>query len=145
MTPGNNGWRIECKESRPIHADTVILAAGGKALPNTGSDGNGYVLACGAGHSLRTPFPALTQLKLEGDFYPRLKGVKWKGIARLVSGERRSEALYGDLLFTDYGISGPPVLDLSGLVSEWTEAGLSPVHRDIPFPRSFGRADSPGL
>mgnify|MGYP000524834902 CR=1 FL=1 len=129
-----NSWRIECRESRPLEADRVILAAGGKAVPNTGSDGSGYVLACGAGHSLRTPFPALTQLKLEGDFYPRLKGVKWKGSARLVSGQKRSEILYGDLLFTDYGISGPPILDLSGHVSEWTEAGLFPSVEVSLFP-----------
>lgn len=125
LVPAGNGWRVECDESRPIAADRVILAAGGKAAPATGSDGNGYVLACGVGHSLRTPYPALTQLKLEGDFYPRLKGVKWKGGARLIAGERKSERLYGDLLFTDYGISGPPVLDLSGLAGEWAEAGLS--------------------
>jgi len=128
------GWRIECKESRPIEADRVILAAGGKAVPNTGSDGNGYVLACGVGHSLRTPFPALTQLKLEGDFYPRLKGVKWKGSACLVAGEKRSDLRYGDLLFTDYGISGPPILDLSGLAGEWTEAGLAPFVEITLFP-----------
>jgi len=134
LTPAGKGWRIECRESRPIEADRVILAAGGKAVPNTGSDGNGYVLACGAGHSLRTPFPALTQLKLEGDFYPRLKGVKWKGGARLVSGEKKSDTLYGDLLFTDYGISGPPVLDLSGLAGEWSEAGLSPSIEISLFP-----------
>lgn len=134
LTPSGMEWRIECRESRPIPADRVILAAGGKAVPNTGSDGNGYVLACGVGHSMRTPFPALTQLKLEGDFYPRLKGVKWNGHARLVSGEKKSDMLYGDLLFTDYGISGPPILDLSGHVSEWTEAGLSPSIEISLFP-----------
>lgn len=129
LTPSGNGWRIECREARPVSADRVILAAGGKAAPSTGSDGNGYVLACGAGHSLRTPYPALTQLKLEGDFYPRLKGVKWKGSVRLIAGEKQDIMRYGDLLFTDYGISGPPILDLSGIMSEWRDAGLAPsVH-----------------
>lgn len=127
ITPAQGGWRVECKETRPIHADRVILAAGGKAAPATGSDGNGYVLACGVGHSLRTPFPALTQLKLEGDFYPRLKGVKWVGSIQLVAGDKKDITRYGDLLFAEYGISGPPVLDVSGLVSEWTENGLSPA------------------
>ncbi len=46
----------------------VVIAAGVRLVPSTGSDGNGFELAQGLGHTIIEIFPALVQLKLEGSF-----------------------------------------------------------------------------
>ena len=97
--------------------EKVILACGGKSAPKTGSDGVGYKLAKELGHSVTSTVPGIVQLKLD---YPHLKalaGIKFEGNASIyVDGEliREDE---GEVLFTDYGISGPPILQLSAIAS----------------------------
>jgi hypothetical protein len=97
--------------------DRVILACGGRAAPQTGSDGSGYELAAQLGHTINPVVPALVQLKCREDSFKAVSGVRsdarlsvqWKG--RCVAQER------GELLLTDYGISGIPVFQLSRTVN----------------------------
>lgn len=104
---------IKTKTGETFHADKVIIATGGMAMPVSGSDGNGYKFGKEFGHSINTPTPALVQLKLESDKLKAMDGVKFEGSANLyIDGElNRSEK--GEILFTDYGVSGPPILQLS--------------------------------
>lgn len=104
---------IDLKDGRNFRADRLILATGGMALPNSGSDGNGYSLAKSLGHKLTDIFPGLVQLKLEGNIFKQIKGVKVLGRASLYSKGKLLLEDEGDILFTDYGISGPPILQLS--------------------------------
>ena len=114
---------IGLKDGRKIYADKLILATGGKAAPNTGSDGNGYNLAKKLGHSIEEVFPGLVQLKLEGDFYKKVDGVKFVGRAGLYLNDRLIREDFGDILFTNYGISGPPILQLSRTALEHLNQG----------------------
>lgn len=98
--------------------DKVILAAGGKASPNLGSNGEGYVLARKLGHQVIPPFPALVQVKLNTKFLRSIKGVKWIGKAAVLQDQKMIREEEGELLFTDYGISGPPILQLARSVNE---------------------------
>lgn len=107
-----------------IHGDRVILTTGGRAAPNTGSDGNGYILAQKLGHSIVETFPGLVQLKLEGDFFKKVDGVKFIGTAKLYKNNEFIKEDTGDILFTNYGISGPPILQLSRTVNEYLGKGL---------------------
>lgn len=109
----NKNFSVKLKDNRIYKADKVILATGGMAMPKSGSDGNGYSLAKTFGHSLIHTFPGLVQLNLEGNIFKQLKGIKFPGIARLISNKRTILEDSGDILFTDYGISGPPILQLS--------------------------------
>lgn len=99
-------------------ADKVILATGGKASPSLGSNGTGYLLAKELGHKIISPFPALVQLKLNSPYLKSLKGVKFIGKAKLLYGDRLVQEAEGEILFTDYGISGPPILSLSRKAGE---------------------------
>lgn len=101
-----------------IHVDKIILATGGKSSPQLGSDGSGYNLAASFGHKIIEPFPALVQLKLDGQFFKRISGIRFDGVVKGFTdkGVIREEA--GELLFTEYGISGPPVLQISRMVLE---------------------------
>ncbi|SDK93352.1 BaiN/RdsA family NAD(P)/FAD-dependent oxidoreductase [Natronincola ferrireducens] len=107
------GFRIVLKDGKSVGGDKVIIATGGKAGPQFGSDGEGYKLLEELGHSVIEPIPALVQLKLKASFLKALKGVKFIGEASIMMEEKALRTEAGEILFTDYGISGPPILQLS--------------------------------
>lgn len=112
-------FQLTLMNGRKIYGDRVILATGGNAAPNTGSDGNGYTLAKNMGHSIVDVFPGLVQLKLEGNIFKQVDGVKFVGTAGLYRKNQLIKEDRGDILFTNYGISGPPILQLSRTALEY--------------------------
>lgn len=119
----DNGFIIALQNGGEFQADRVILAAGGKAAPNLGSNGSGYTLAKSLGHSIVEPFPALVQLKLSSTFLKQIQGVKFVGDAEIVVNNRTVQKASGEILFTEYGASGPPVLALSRKAGEYLQKG----------------------
>lgn len=93
--------------------DKVIIATGGKAVPALGSDGFGYELAQNLGHTITPVWPSLVQLKLKGDFFEEIKGVKIDGMASFLVDGKVIKKETGEILFTHYGVSGPAILKLS--------------------------------
>lgn len=112
------GFTLVLEDGRVLEGDKVILACGGKAMPSSGSDGNGYDLAKRLGHKIVDIFPALVQLKLEGDFFKQIEGVKFVGTAEVLSGGKTLAKDRGDILFGNYGVSGPPILQISRKAGE---------------------------
>ena len=104
---------IHTEAGRTYKSDGVILAAGGKAMPSSGSDGNGLELAERLGHRVTDIFPALVQLMLEGSYFKRIEGVKFVGTAEVIYKNKTLAQDSGDILFTNYGVSGPPILNKS--------------------------------
>ncbi len=96
-----------------LEAGRVILAAGGMAGPQFGSDGSGLRLAAALGHRLVDPVAALVPLRLRADFLHKLKGVSFDARGEVRCGEEVLRSEEGEFLFTDSGISGIPVLQLS--------------------------------
>ncbi len=109
---------LETKSQARIRGDAVILATGGKSTPKLGSNGSGYDLGKSLGHLLTPVFPALVQIKWDHRSFRSLKGVKIQGSIALVSEGKILRKEMGEVLFTDYGVSGPPVLQLSRGVQE---------------------------
>jgi hypothetical protein len=100
-----------------VESKKVILACGGKAAPFTGSDGSGYDLAINLGHKIINPMPSLVQLKLNFQGLRGLAGVRFEGDAEIyVDGYSEGKA-HGEILFTNYGVSGPAILKLSRIAS----------------------------
>ena len=99
-----------------ISASRVILATGGRSLPKSGSDGHGFELARRLGHTT-TPriLPALVPLLLaERCFVRRLPGLTLETTIALHAGTGKTLKTFGgSTLCTHFGISGPPVLDIS--------------------------------
>ncbi|WP_294351959.1 NAD(P)/FAD-dependent oxidoreductase [uncultured Clostridium sp.] len=95
----------------------LILACGGKSATKTGSDGSGYKLAKELGHSIIEPLPGIVQLKLDYPYLKALSGIKFEGKASLIVDDKIVREDKGEILFTDYGISGPPILQLSSEAS----------------------------
>jgi predicted Rossmann fold flavoprotein len=115
---------IRLKTGEAIEAHRVILTTGGKAMPVSGSDGNGYSLVKPLGHNINNITPALVQLKLKGDKFKQINGVRFVGRVSLNIDGLPIKEDYGDVLFTDYGISGPPVLQISREAIRAQETGM---------------------
>ncbi|MFA6782881.1 MAG: aminoacetone oxidase family FAD-binding enzyme, partial [Sedimentibacter sp.] len=78
----------------------------------------GYEIAKSLGHEIIEPFPALVQLKLKGKYFKRIAGIKFDGTVKAYAGDKLIREEKGEILFTDYGISGPPILQISRKVIE---------------------------
>lgn len=108
-----DGFRISTCCNQIFEAKKIILSTGGFSAPKTGSDGSGYSMAKQLGHKLITPLPALVQLKLIHKGLKALAGIKFQGTAEILADGNSLRKETGEILFTDYGISGPPILQLS--------------------------------
>jgi predicted Rossmann fold flavoprotein len=109
------GWTVRCDGAPPLAADAVIIATGGLSVPMTGSDGTGLRLLERLGHTIHTPYAALTPLVASPAPYAGLAGVSLPVTLTATSGARSSGAT-GGFLFTHIGYSGPSVLDVSHVV-----------------------------
>jgi predicted Rossmann fold flavoprotein len=116
IVPKGQDFVLQLHDGREFTASRVVLASGGRAGPQFGSNGSGYRLAQRLGHRVVEPLPGIVSLRLDAPFLPRLKGVKFIG---MIEGRAGGEALRreaGEILFTEYGVSGPPVLQVSRTV-----------------------------
>jgi predicted Rossmann fold flavoprotein len=123
ITRKNDKFLIELEDGKVYKGDRIVITTGGKAMPSSGSDGNGYNLAAKLGHTMIDIFPALVQLKLEGSFFKRIDGVKFVGTAEIIHNNKSVAQDRGDILFTNYGVSGPPILQISRKAGELLNAG----------------------
>lgn len=131
-------------------ADTVVVACGGQAQPALGSDGSGYALLKGLGHSCTPLYPALVQLTSSSKYPRKLKGQRTRATVTVTLDGATAAESRGEVLFTDYGLSGIAVMDVSwavgknfacaapkkccvvlDLIPEWTEAQLAAYLRQF--------------
>ena len=113
---GNQEWTVLCKKGR-FCSDALILAAGSKAAPSTGSDGSSYDLAKRLGHRIIRPLPALVQLRCREKFFKQISGVRADACVSIWADGERLAYDQGELQLTDYGISGIPVFQVSRFAS----------------------------
>jgi predicted Rossmann fold flavoprotein len=130
----NDAFWVETRDGCRFSGDRVVMACGGRAGPQFGSDGSAYRLVTALGHSLVEPFPAIVPLRLRGDFFRRLQGVKVQGRVEAGLGSESLRREDGEILFTEYGLSGPPVLQLSRTAGEVLKKGGQPWLRLDLFP-----------
>lgn len=99
--------------NKDLECDKLVCAFGGSSMPASGSDGTAFKILKEHGIKVTDLYPALTQLKLDSKYLKHLSGTKIIGEAKLIRDGKIIDRRRGDLLFTNYGISGPPILDLS--------------------------------
>lgn len=103
--------------SHQITAGAVILATGGASYPETGSDGSGLRLASSLGHKITPLQPGLVGLHVISEDTAPLRGLSLRSVpASIVQQGRALGSRRGDLLFTQDGLSGPVVHNLSLLL-----------------------------
>ena len=121
-------FRIYSEGRKKIEAGRVILAAGGQSYPELGSNGSGFELAKELGHSVTKLSPSIVQLKTEKYQVKGLQGIK-TDVAVTAYGDNKKICTYdGELLFTDYGISGNVVFNISFVM---------PLYKNVEFEIDF--------
>ena len=104
-------------ETDTFSARRLILAAGGAAGSKVGGGMDGYRLAKSLGHHRTALYPSLVQLKTDPTYPRALKGVKAQCGISICRGSQVLARNSGEVLFTEYGVSGPAIFDLSRSVS----------------------------
>jgi predicted Rossmann fold flavoprotein len=112
----NNTFTVETSQGTKT-CEKLLLASGSPAAPQLGGSNSGYAFATKMGHTLIPRHPSLVQLCSEEDWVKSCAGVKVAGVAQLYANGEYITEKKGDLLFTNYGISGLAILDLSREVS----------------------------
>lgn len=112
MLSGGNYKIISDKVS--FLAKNIIIATGlYSGGDRMGCDGSMLGILKNAGYKTVKTTPAIVQLKTETDIVKQLKGIKVNANVLLKSGNKIIREEYGETLFCDYGLSGPPVLQVS--------------------------------
>jgi len=111
-----DGRFILFTSSGKIFVNKLIIAAGGKSYPLTGSSGDGYKFARSFGHNIITTRPALTPLILDEPELRVLSGLTLKCEIKIKEGKKEIFRNRESLLFTHCGISGPLGLNASRFV-----------------------------
>lgn len=111
LKKNQNSFILKGKNS--YTSDIVVIATGGMAMPVSGSDGIGYRLGKELGHNVVDFGPTIVQLESDFKRIKELKGVRIDSNAKLYVNDQFIDEKFGDILFTDYGLSGPAILDLS--------------------------------
>ncbi len=114
-----DGFMLVSYKNEREKASAVIITTGGKASPSSGSKGSGYQLLEKFGHTVTELKPSLVQIKTEPETVKKLKGIKIN--ARVRIGNISDD---GEVLFTDYGLSGPPIFYLSAYIDNQSELSL---------------------
>ena len=127
------GFRCVCTDGRTFDGRRVVLTAGGKAAPALGTDGGGFRIAAALGHHIERVFPTLVQVTLDAPYLAHLAGVRFDGEVRALLDGNLRRAERGEILFTAYGASGPPVYQVSRIASEFGEQGRVEFQFDL-FP-----------
>lgn len=117
-------------ENGKIAARNFIVATGGKSYDITGSTGDGYLWAKKLGHNIKKPEPALVPVIINESWAKDLQGVSLEraGVS-IVKNGKKGNMKTGAVLFTHYGLSGPLILDFSGVIGRELEA--KPVNLSI--------------
>lgn len=104
----------------------VIIATGGLAGgEKLGSDGSMLEIMKKAGFNVTKLTPSIVQIKTVNDITKQLKGIKVDAQVSLKKGDEILRQDFGEVLFTDYGLSGPPVMQVSRAVSKYENTAIS--------------------
>lgn len=106
-------------DKETYHADAVVIATGGKSYPATGSTGDGYMLAAQVGHTITDIRPSLVPIVTEESWVKDLMGLSLRNVELSVVAKNKVQAkMFGEMMFTHFGITGPIVLSLSHTVGK---------------------------
>lgn len=110
---GKENFQLKDKDGKKHYFNKVIAACGSPASLKKGEGMTGYELAKGFGHKINPIVPGLVQLRSDDGFIKALAGVRCQANVRLMINGQEKACETGELQFTEYGISGIPVFQMS--------------------------------
>jgi predicted Rossmann fold flavoprotein len=117
ILPNPGAFILSSAAGRKVEARSVVLAGGGKSYPALGSNGGCYGLAERLGHRIVPPVPSAVPLLVRDRMCHLLQGQKVRASVAAVVDGRAGRPAEGELLFTQYGLSGTAILDVSESLS----------------------------
>lgn len=109
--------------------DAVVVATGSEAASQLGGNRDGLEFAEVFGHNIIPTYPSLVQLHLDSTIVKKMSGTKVEGEVSLLINHKKELTCSGDILFSDYGVSGFAILDVSQAASkalmEFSHVGIS--------------------
>ncbi len=118
------GFTVTLASGKKISSEYLVLSAGGKAQKQFGTDGSAYSLGLGFGHRLTPIYPSLVQLKTDTAHIKTLKGIRADCRVTVVDDGRETRTVRGDVIFTEYGVSGNAVFAVSPYVTDRRDVQL---------------------
>lgn len=113
-----NAWCVVC-ENATYTARQVLVTVGGAAAPALGGSAEGYRLLTDLGCDKKPLFPSIVQMRTATDYVRAVKGIRVDAALTLRMDGRPAAQSRGEVLFTDYGLSGPAVMFISRPVADW--------------------------
>ena len=115
---------VRLKSGAIYKSDAVILAVGGASYPGTGSSGDGYAMAEALGHDVVPVRPSLVPLTVEEEWVKDVQGLSLRNVrAELLVDGKAELSLFGEMMFTHYGVTGPVILSMSRAASGYLMEG----------------------
>lgn len=119
---------VQLADDSILKGDAVIMATGGASYPATGSNGEGMKLVVNCGHTLMPLTPSLVPLESDDGYIGELQGLSLRNVrlTAFIDG-KKEQSLFGEMMFTHFGITGPIVLSMSRMVCLALSAGKEVV------------------
>lgn len=111
------GFDLKAGNGERVTGNAIILCSGGKSYPALGADGGGYGFAKQFGHTLLEPVPCTVPLLVKDPWCHHLQGQKVRAVASAFVRDKKTAEASGEVLFTQYGLSGTAILDISRPIS----------------------------
>ncbi|MGN0818718.1 MAG: aminoacetone oxidase family FAD-binding enzyme [Candidatus Coproplasma sp.] len=152
VTEISKGFTLTLSDGSKIYARFVVLACGGTAQKQFSTDGSSYALARSFGHKITALYPSLVQLKTDTQHIKTLKGIRVNCRVGAYDGDKLIAQTCGDVIFTDYGVSGNAVFKISAYVADRQDITLSlcflpdisrdEIERDVKIKAQAGYPES---
>ncbi len=120
IKPGEGCFNLRCRQGETdekLTFDRVIVSAGGKAYPSLGSRGELFPVLESLGHTVLPLRPALAPVQAELASLKPLQGMRFDVEASLFDGKNKLAASRGNIIFTEWGLNGPAVMNISHAIS----------------------------
>ncbi len=118
LRPVKGGWQVTAREET-LSTATVLVAVGGAAAPALGGSAESYRLLTALDYEKTPLFPSIVQVRTATDFVRAVKGVRLDATVSFCLEGKTVATSTGELLFADYGLSGPVVMAISRCVGDW--------------------------
>ena len=130
-----NSFNIKTDNGEFICKNMIVatgLYSGGEKL---GSNGSCFKILKNSGYKTVKTTPAIVQIKTVSDLVRSLKGIKVNALATFLINGKKVRSEFGEVLFCDYGLSGPPILQLSRGIER--NGGVREISLDLMSDYSF--------
>ena len=119
INPGSAGFVLTSKQTgKSSPFDRIVLTSGSRAFPQLGANTSILSELFQFGHRDLPFIPALAPVNAKGDIFKALQGVRVDADVTVLRGKEELGSSFGNIIFTDYGLNGPGIMNVSHFISD---------------------------